>query len=129
MKDVPEKEAEKMANCAVGNGFHLPSLVVVFMLLLQSAVACPTPSARMNRAGQENDLIRRVQGTVFHGDTLRSTPGLFNAHQCVDQMQLIFRELTEDKTGGTLPWRTIRTRLQGEEDAILALQRFWAHET
>ena len=123
-----EKEAERLANCAVGNGFHLPSLMIIFMLLLQSAVAYPSPSKEMHRAQHEEDLIGRMKGTVFEPSTLRSTPGLLNADQCVDQMALIFQELQEDGTPGTLPWRTTRMRLRTQEEGLHSLQRFWAHE-
>ena len=129
MRNMTEKEAEKLANCAVGNGFHIPSLMVIFMLLLQSAVACPAPSMKMNRAQQETDLVNRIRDTVFQNDVLRSTPGLLTAHQCVDQMELIFKELPDGPTSGTLPWRTVRARLGEEEEGLLSLQRFWAHET
>ena len=129
MKKMTEKEAEKLANCAVGNGFHLPSLMIVFMLLLQSAVASPTPSGRMSRAHQETELANRIRGTVFQDDVLRATPGILTAHQCVDQMQLIFKQLPDGPTSGALPWRTVRQRLGEQEDGLLSLQRFWAHET
>ena len=36
-------EAEKMANSAIGNGFHIPSVMVIFIMLLQSATAWPMP--------------------------------------------------------------------------------------
>ena len=81
--------------------------MVVFMLLLQSAVAYPAPSMQMNHTRHETDLINRIRGTVFQNDVLRSTPGLLTAHQCVDQMHLIFKELPEGPTSGTLPWRTV----------------------
>ena len=129
MEGMREREAERLANCAVGNGFHIPSIILVFMLLLQSVVACPVPSTRMTRARDEEDLVRRIEGTVFDIHALRSTPGLLSPDQCMDQMALIFGELkTDQRNPATLPWRTTRSRLREQEEGVLALQRFWAHE-
>ena len=36
-------EAEKMANSAIGNGFHITSAMIIFIMLLQSATAWPMP--------------------------------------------------------------------------------------
>ena len=122
-------EAERMANCAIGNGFHIPSVMLVFMLLLQSVAAYPAPTARLSSDRYEQELSRRVRGTVFDDYALRSTPGLLSSDQCVDQMALIFEELNaEEKMTARLPWRTIRQRLRGQEAGVLALQRYWAHE-
>ena len=127
MKEMQEKEAERLANCAVGNGFHIPSVMLVFMLLLQSATAWPVRVGGVGRAGDEERLVGRVRNTVFDDDVLRSTPGLLSPDQCVDQMALIFREL-EGGVSARLPWRTVRKRLRECGGAVFALQRFWAHE-
>ena len=131
MNDVKSKEAERVANCAVGNGFHIPSMMLVFMLLLQSAATCsPTPSTTMRYTQDENMLRRRVQGTVFEPRALVNMPGLLTPDDCIDQMELIFKDLSGDGTSRTakLPWRTIRLRLRDQEAAVHSLQRFWAHE-
>ena len=124
MENIKSKDAERVANCAVGNGFHIPSVMLVFMLLLQSATAWnPTPNATTTYARDEAMLRERVLGTVFEPQALRSMPGLFSPDHCIDQMELIFKELDVK-----LPWRTIRMRLRSHEAGVHALQRFWAHE-
>ena len=123
-----EKEAERLANCAIGNGFHIPSVMLVFMLLLQSAASCPAPQSRLTRSRDEVALHARVRGTVFDMDTLRSTHGLLSPDRCVDQMELIFQDLDVEESSARLPWRTVRKRLREQEEGVMAMQRFWAHE-
>ncbi len=126
-ENMREEEAERLANCAIGNGFHIPSIMLVFMLLLQSAAGHPALQSKMNMAADEAALRSRVRGTVFETEVLRSTPGLLSPDQSIDQMALIFKELDEGGPG-KLPWRETRKRLRGEEEGVYALQRFWAHE-
>ena len=130
MKNIKSKDAERVANCAVGNGFHIPSMMLVFMLLLQSATAgSPTPCTRMRYTQDENMLRRRVRGTVFEPGPWLHVPGLLSPDQCINQMELIFNDLSGDGTCRTakLPWRTIRARVRHQEEAVHSLQRFWAH--
>jgi hypothetical protein len=126
-KEMTEKEAERLANCAIGNGFHIPSVMLVFLMLLQSAAGWPTHPGGLGRAADEANLERRIRHTVFDERTLRSTPGLLSPDQCVDQMTVIFQEL-EGPGAPQLPWRTVRMRLREHEAGVLSLQRFWAHE-
>ena len=131
MNNIKSKDAERVANCAVCNGFHIPSMMLVFILLLQSATAWgPTPCTAMRYIQDENMLRRRVQGTVFEPEALLNVPGFLTPDQCTDQMELIFKDLSGDGTCRTakFPWRTIRSRLRHQEAAVHSLQRFWAHE-
>ena len=129
MDDLGEKEAERIANCAVGNGFHVPSVMLIFMLLLQSAAGHATPQRGMTTTESETKLAMRVRDSVFDDYALRSAEGLITPDQCVDQMILIFESLkTRGGEAPTLPWRETRKRLREEEAGINALQRFWAHE-
>ena len=36
-RNIPDRDRERPANCAIGNGFHLSSIMVVFILMLQGA--------------------------------------------------------------------------------------------
>jgi len=129
MDEWGDKEAERLANCAVGNGFHIPSIMLIFMLLLQSAAGYETPQRRMTTTEGEAKLAMRVRDTVFDDHALRSTKGLITPDQCVDQMILIFQSLvTKGGEAPRLPWRETRKRLREEEAGVHALQRFWAHE-
>ena len=96
-------EAEKMANSAIGNGFHIPSVMIIFNMLLQSATAWPMPYNRIGRAADEERLTQRVLGTVFDDRALRSTPGLLSPDQCMDQMILLFEEMNFKDKKFTLP--------------------------
>ena len=125
--NMTEKDAERLANCALGNGFHIPSVMIIFMLLLQSAASWPTHHRDLGRAADEEGLARRIQDTVFDDTTLRSTPGLLSPDQLVDQMAIIFQPLEHERST-TLPWRLIRKNLRLQEPAVMAMQRFWAHE-
>ena len=131
MNNIKSKDAERVANCAVGNGFHIPSMMLVFMLLLQGATAgSPTSCTRMRYTQDENMLRRRVRGTVFEPGALLHVPGLLGPDQCINQMELIFKDLSGDRTCRTakLPWRTIRSRARHQKEAVHSLQRSWAHE-
>ena len=128
MDNVKGVEAEKIANSAVGNGFHIPSVMIIFIMLLQSATAWPMPYNGIGRAADEERLTQRVLGTVFDDRTLRSTPGLLSPDQCVDQMILLFAEMDFKDKKFKLPWREVRSSMKLQEAAVMALQRFWAHE-
>ena len=131
MNTIKSKDAERVANCAVGNGSHIPSMMLVFMLLLQSATAgSPTPCTRMRYTQDENMLRQRVRGTVFEPGALLHLPGLRSPDQCISQMELIFKDLSGDGMCRTAkpPWRTIRARVRRQAEALHSLQRPWAHE-
>ena len=76
MDDWGEKEAERIANCAVGNGFHIPSIMLIFMLLLQSAAGHVSPQRGMTTTESETKLAMRVRDSVFDDYALRSAEGL-----------------------------------------------------
>ena len=86
------------------------------------------PYNGIGRAADEERLAQRVQGTVFDDRTLRSTQGLLSPDQCVDQMILLFEEMNFKNKKVKLPWRIVRSNLRLQEAAVMALQRFWAHE-
>ena len=117
-------EAEKTANSAIGNGFHIPSVTIIFIMRFQSATAWPMPYKRIGRAADEERLTQRVLGTVFDDRTLRSTPGLLSPDKCVDQMILLFEEMNFKDKKFKLPWRRVRFNLRLQEAAVMAFQRF-----
>ena len=81
------KEAERVANSAVGNGLHLPSVMLMVPLLLQAVPTAghgvpPTPSC-----SNEQGLRKRVHGSVFDPARLAAVPGIMNPDDILADMR------------------------------------------
>ena len=123
-----DREKERVANCAIGNGFHSPSIMVVMILLLQAAKVVAGGPRGLGPAGDEVALRMRIRGTVFDEDFLAGTTGLMSPDDCITQMMLLL-DGVGDKEFAKLPWRTTRARLREVGGGVRAAQRFWAHES
>ena len=122
-----EEALERKANCAIGNGFHCPSLMLVMVLLLQAAGATASAPKAMSLPIQEAALIGRIRDTVYDDHYLQAMPGIMSSDACIDEMMRILDDAGDPKFA-KLPWRTIRTRLRGAQRGVAAIQRFWAFE-
>ena len=127
---------ECAANCAIGNGFHLPSMMVMFVLLLQGAVGTPACTSRGNTlargyeyAQHERELRRRIHNTVFDEVFLFATPGLLGAKVFVDEMASLFVNLDEERGFKREPpmGRDFK-RLRRCHSSVWAMQVCWAHK-
>ena len=125
---IKEKDRERIANCAIGNGFHCPSMMVIMILLLQAARTAAISPQGVGPAGDEVALRKRIEGTVFDENYLAGTTGLLSPDDCVTQMELLLNR-AGDEGFAKLPWRTTRARLRGAEGGVRAAQRFWAYES
>ena len=105
---APGRYVEAMANSAIGNGFHWPSMMLFMFLLLQGVVGeeqqMQSPYCGIGVAADEEDLRRRVAGTVFDEMT---TPD-------------------QDKKAA-IPWIKVASNLHGAEAHLLQLQLYWAY--
>ena len=98
------KDSRQVGNSAIGNGFHLPSIMIVLMLLLQGAATTAglDPRARgLLYAADEAKLRERILGTAFDELTLRDYPGIMNAQMLVDDMQIMIEDRAQQTA---LPW-------------------------
>ena len=125
---IKEKDRERIANCAIGNGFHCPSMMVIMILLLQAARTAAISPQGVGPAGDEVALRKRIEGTVFDENYLAGTTGLLSPDDCVTQMEMLLNR-AGDEGFAKLPWRTTRARLRGAEGGVRAAQRFWAYES
>ena len=85
------ESAEARRNSLIGNGFHLPSIMIVFILLAQTmqAVSLSVPLLPKD----ESWLRGRVRGTVWQPGVVESWPTLFGPSEVVADMQQMFSGL------------------------------------
>ena len=83
----PEK-AEAVRNSAIGNGFHIPSVMMAFVLLFQLAPAAATVGYSMTDI-DEDMLRQRVSGTPFDTQTLVAHPRIIKVPTLIEDMQLM----------------------------------------
>ena len=80
---------EAMANSAIGNGFHLPSMMLFMFLLLQGVVGeeqqMQSPYCGIGVAADEEDSRRRIAGTVLDENVLKSTQGTLRPRDIIHQ--------------------------------------------
>eukprot|EP00435_Cladocopium_sp_Y103_P044302 s412_g12.t1 len=82
----PEATQTQVRNSLLGNGFHLPSLLAIFMLLpaILEAKLTLTPTA------PDADLRARLQGSVWEPGRLESFPDMLDADYLISEMQHCF---------------------------------------
>ena len=113
---VPKSPAAQRVakqNSLIGNGFHLPSVMVFFCLLLQllpKAAALSKPIPEMH----ETWLKDRIAGSIWDQARLRSFPGLLQHAEVVREMQ---RQFPPD-ISQTVSW----DKLQMNEADLVSLQ-------
>ena len=83
-------ETRAVQNSLLGNGFHIPSLMLFFMTLfslVEQAPASAIPSAALAYAPDEAALRRSVAGTVFQPGILRDVPGVLSSAALMREIQ------------------------------------------
>ena len=76
-------------NSLVGNGFHIPSIILLLCLIpqvLEAKICTSLPPA------DESALRSRLRGTVWEPGTIEVFPGLLDADQVVQALQAQFLE-------------------------------------
>ena len=77
---------EARRNTLIGRGFHLPSVIVLFTIMVLGA--SPVPRTDFSYGPAELFLRRRVHGTVFQPGAFHAFPGLITAKGLVDDVFL-----------------------------------------
>ena len=89
-RSAPGRDVEAMANSAIGNGSHLPSMMLFMFLLLQGVVGeeqqMQSPYCGIGVAADEEDLRRRIAGTVYDEKVLKSTQGILRPRDIIHQL-------------------------------------------
>ena len=99
----PEARRTQGRNSLLGNGFHLPSVLVIFMMLpaLLDAKLVMAPSA-------PDFLLRtRLQGSIWEPQRLDSFPDLLKSTQIVQDMRCCFDDISVPEE----VWRDVDRRL------------------
>ncbi|CAE8721778.1 unnamed protein product, partial [Polarella glacialis] len=89
-EDVPQREARH--NFLVGNSFHIPSIMMVLILLFQAIQVrgSQLPVPTWAHFGPEFDLRRAVQGIVWQPGLVETWPGLIEPDALVATMHELF---------------------------------------
>ena len=90
------------ANSLGGNGLHLPTIMLAFVLLLQTASGCVLPG-HLPYARMESDLRGLVANTVWQPGFVESFPGVLMAEQLWGYVRSIFHEPQYHR----LPWTSV----------------------
>ena len=111
-----EKERRRVQNCAVGNGFHVPSLAIIIVLLIQSVCSYCIP----NLFETEGDRFhrQRIHGSAFD-------PKIFTDHESnMSQKELVNEifEMVPLNFRDAVNWKTLKVGNSGVQKAIARLQ-------
>ena len=118
-QSYPAVQREAVRASLVGNAIHIPSLMVVLIMLFQIPSFAGSLHAHPYSA-DEARLRDAVVNTVWQPGVLKSVPGLMCADEIVSGMQCVFSHSCFDG----LPWANLRSEL-GQID-ISSLQCFEA---
>eukprot|EP00434_Breviolum_minutum_P017681 symbB.v1.2.015606.t1/scaffold1172.1/size134038/3 len=90
-RSVPGSQAVRtqVRNSLLGNGFHLPSIMILLTLI---PFLCEAKMSSSILPADEQALRDRVAGTVWEPGRLESFPGLKGVHELVDDLQHAFPE-------------------------------------
>ena len=130
-KEHEDWDQRRRANSAIGNGFHLPSIMLVMMLLLhglQVQAEAVDPPRGFELARSEADLRANIKGTIFEEDFLLRVPGVLKPKEFVDEMAILFSDLVDAVGQGVrLPWVETSKRLKRCYRSVAAMQIYWAY--
>ncbi|CAE8593271.1 unnamed protein product, partial [Polarella glacialis] len=87
-EEAPQREARQ--NSLVGNSFHIPSLMMVLILLFQTIQAIGNQLPEPTWAHFEPDLRQAVRGTVWQPGLVESWPKLIEPTALVASMHELF---------------------------------------
>ena len=125
------RDVEAMANSAIGNGFHLPSVMLFMFLLLQGVEGeeqqMQSPNCGIGVAAGEEDLRRRIAGTVFDENVLKSTQGILRPREIIHQLRDVILTTPDQDKKAAIQWIKVASNLRGAETHLLQLQLYWAY--
>ena len=103
----------------VGNGFHLPSVMLALVLLFQ--LAPPTQASKLYTHlpdAQEAAVRRRIEHTAFDPQVIQAFPGLLRPHDIITSMQEQLPMLPTQHEA----WKCVQA---WDTDHIRMLQSYW----
>ena len=90
-------QAIQAQNSMLGNGFHLPSIMVFLFVLIQCAdSSCSVP--RSTRDSEAADLISRIASTVFAPGRLVTFPGIRSNEMILEDMRSLLPDEVPETT-------------------------------
>ena len=104
----------ELQNCLVGNGFHIPSICLIFLLLLQTATSC---HIRPMRDGMEDALAMKLKGTALDPSFAATVSGRWTPAALMEDMDLMLSLPNEPP----LPW----DQVHWQQRDLDALQSYW----
>ena len=113
----PWSEQESVRNSSVGNGFHLPSIMLALIILAQSASSCVVP--RPFYGLHESRLRRCVKGTILQPGLAASFPGLITRNELCADLQCMFGQLEVPSS----VWGALHSSLACAD--LVPLQLYW----
>ena len=105
---LSEDRRTQIRNSWIGNGFHIPSLVLIMFVLVSEVVSMPASLECVF----EKHLQDAVPGSPFDEAVLRSFAGTLTADSVVSEVQALFRDIPNYEQA---PWYRVRKRLAGIE--------------
>ena len=112
--------AEVVAQCAVGNSFHVPSFMLFLILLFQTLEARPLPVPQHLLDEAEAGLLSRTRGTVWEPGVVQTFKGTLGPDQVVEGIQFCFQGLATD-----FPWKSLQMQMRPLREACALLQTYW----
>ena len=113
-------EIRAIQNTLIGNGFHIPSLMLFFLALftlVPQSNASPTADWAYNP--EERGLRDRVRNTVFQPGLVQNMPGTLDKDALLDDV----RRQLHGVTVSTAAWVAALKALRNDD--VVALQTYW----
>ena len=108
LQGLSEDRRTQIRNSWIGNGFHIPSLVLIIFMLVSEAASTPASLECVF----EKHLQDAVPGSPFDEAVLSAFPGRLTADSLVAEVQALFRDIPNNEQA---PWCRVRKRLAGIE--------------
>ena len=117
----PAGERAERQNSAIGNSFHVPSLMVALVLLFQLAEGAVATVPPQLADMAEKRLGERIKGTVFDEVYLQVHGGVLTTNQVMDDMFALLPSIAFPQAVMT----TVREQMA--QVGLASLQAFWAY--
>ena len=108
LKSMPEPKRIQTRNSWIGNGFHLPSLVLVLWVLAAEGCSIRVPM----QCVFEQHLRGNIAGSAFDDLVLKALPGNFGGQEFVNEVSSLFKNAqVPSKCYGTRPLNVLKAAL------------------
>ena len=116
-----EMPTQVTAQSALGNAFHVPSMMLFLILLFQCVESGSQPCSAFRYEAAEAALLGRASGTIWEPGALEATQGLLSPAEVVEDMQ---RMLCQVAPG--FSWESLSMSLVNRTHQCNMLQTYWA---